>query len=129
MPTLRAGVLTISTSSIFPRRKRQSSRDFPQAFPKRLTLLRQIMIILPLTEYSRRSLSQTLSRTREQSAQKCPRSRTPQSLISTIIFNLKRSIEVGVPAIKQVRQFYIKTRMLVELSSKNKLLIAFDFMI
>jgi len=36
---------------------------------------------------------------------------------------------VGVPAIKQVRQFYIKTRMLVELSSKNKLLIAFDFMI
>ena len=36
---------------------------------------------------------------------------------------------VGVPAIKQVRQFYIKTRMLVELSSKNKLLIAFDSMI
>ena len=36
---------------------------------------------------------------------------------------------LGVPAIKQVRQFYIRTRMSVELSSKNKLLIAFVFMI
>jgi len=41
----------------------------------------------------------------------------------------KEKTSLGAPAIKQVRQFYIKTRMLVELSSKNKLLIAFDFMI
>ena len=36
---------------------------------------------------------------------------------------------LGVPAIKQVRQFCVKTRTTVELSSKNKLLIGFNFMI
>jgi hypothetical protein len=45
------------------------------------------------------------------------------------VIKLTKRLSLGVPAIKQVRQFYIKTRMLVELSSKNKLLIAFDFMI
>ena len=46
---------------------------------------------------------------------------------ASLIQAKKRSL--GVPAIKQVRQFYVKTRTVVELSSKNKLLIALDFMI
>jgi hypothetical protein len=45
------------------------------------------------------------------------------------VIKLTKRLSLGAPAIKEVRQFYIKTRMLVELSSKNKLLIAFDFMV
>ena len=48
-------VPTISTSSIFPRRRRQSSRDCPRLSPRLWTRWRQITTTSPQTAFSRRN--------------------------------------------------------------------------